>query len=69
MSLSIVILAAGRGSRFLSKMPKALATIGGAPMIKHIIDKSNKICENVFCVLSSNILEDYINKLNKSTNA
>ena len=37
MSLSVVILAAGQGTRMRSHLPKVLHTIGGQPMLKHAI--------------------------------
>lgn len=38
MSLSVVILAAGKGTRMKSKLPKVLHPIAGKPMVQHIID-------------------------------
>ncbi len=37
MNLSVVILAAGQGTRMRSKLPKVLHTIGGQPMLAHVI--------------------------------
>lgn len=37
MSLSVVILAAGQGTRMRSKLPKVLHAIGGQPMLAHVI--------------------------------
>jgi bifunctional UDP-N-acetylglucosamine pyrophosphorylase/glucosamine-1-phosphate N-acetyltransferase len=37
MTLSIVILAAGHGKRMQSALPKALHTIGGIPMLAHVL--------------------------------
>ena len=36
--LEIVILAAGKGSRMVSAMPKVLHEIGGKPLLAHVID-------------------------------
>ncbi|MBN0985805.1 bifunctional UDP-N-acetylglucosamine diphosphorylase/glucosamine-1-phosphate N-acetyltransferase GlmU [Amphritea pacifica] len=44
-TLDIVILAAGQGSRMKSTLPKVLHTIGGKPMLQHVID-SAKALEN-----------------------
>ena len=38
MSLAIVILAAGQGSRMLSKKQKILHAVGGKPMVQHLFD-------------------------------
>ena len=38
MSLSVVILAAGKGTRMKSSLPKVLHPIGGKAMVQHIID-------------------------------
>lgn len=38
MTLHIVILAAGIGSRMNSNIPKVLHTIGGKPMLEHVVD-------------------------------
>lgn len=38
MELSVVILAAGKGTRMYSDLPKVLHPIAGKPMVKHVID-------------------------------
>lgn len=38
MSLSVVVLAAGKGTRMKSSLPKVLHPIAGKPMVQHIID-------------------------------
>ena len=38
MKIDIVILAAGQGSRMQSDIPKVLHSIGGKPMLHHVID-------------------------------
>ena len=51
MSISIVILSAGRGSRMKSATPKVLHTISGKPMLFHAIDASQKISDDITVVL------------------
>ncbi len=38
MSLSVVILAAGQGTRMNSRLPKVLHTIAGKPMVEYVLD-------------------------------
>jgi len=41
--LAIVILAAGRGTRMRSELPKVLHAIAGRPMIQHVLDVVGKL--------------------------
>lgn len=43
MALSIVILAAGQGKRMKSKLPKVLHTIGGIPLLEHVIKTADNL--------------------------
>ena len=38
MSLALVILAAGKGTRMQSDLPKVLHKIAGAPLITHVVN-------------------------------
>ena len=51
MSISIVILAAGKGSRMKSSTPKVLHTISGKSMLSHAIDAGQKLSDDITVVL------------------
>jgi bifunctional UDP-N-acetylglucosamine pyrophosphorylase/glucosamine-1-phosphate N-acetyltransferase len=43
MTFSVVVLAAGKGTRMKSSLPKVLHPIGGKPMVQHIVDTVSKL--------------------------
>jgi bifunctional UDP-N-acetylglucosamine pyrophosphorylase/glucosamine-1-phosphate N-acetyltransferase len=43
MTFSVVVLAAGKGTRMKSSLPKVLHPIGGKPMVQHIINTVKKL--------------------------
>lgn len=43
MALTTVILAAGKGTRMRSKLPKVLHPIANKPMVQHVIDNANSL--------------------------
>jgi bifunctional UDP-N-acetylglucosamine pyrophosphorylase/glucosamine-1-phosphate N-acetyltransferase len=43
MKLSIIILAAGQGTRMCSGMPKVLHPLGGRPLLAHVIDSARAL--------------------------
>lgn len=43
MSLEVIILAAGKGSRMCSPLPKVLHKVGGKEIIRHVIDSAQKL--------------------------
>ena len=52
MSISVVILAAGQGSRMKSATPKVLHEISGKPMVFHAIDAAKALSDDITVVLS-----------------
>ena len=68
MSLSVVILAAGKGTRMKSTTPKVLHTISGKAMLFHIIDEALKISSDITVVLSHqfDLVKENIEKSYKS---
>lgn len=43
MSLEVIILAAGKGTRMCSALPKVLHKIAGKPMLRHVVDSARKL--------------------------
>jgi bifunctional UDP-N-acetylglucosamine pyrophosphorylase/glucosamine-1-phosphate N-acetyltransferase len=43
MKLEIVILAAGQGTRMKSRLPKVLHTVGGKPLLEHVINTAQAL--------------------------
>ncbi|MCI4078647.1 NTP transferase domain-containing protein, partial [Klebsiella pneumoniae] len=50
-TLNIVILAAGKGTRMYSKMPKVLHEIGGETMLGRVIDTAAALNPQNICVV------------------
>ena len=51
MSLSVVILAAGKGTRMRSSLPKVLHEVANKPMVAHVIDAARQLdAENIYIV-------------------
>lgn len=63
MKLSIVILAAGHGTRMHSKLPKILHPLAGVPMIERIVNAAKKLDPQQVCVVYGPNLETHREKL------
>ncbi len=51
MSLSVVILAAGKGTRMRSALPKVLHVVADKPMVSHVIDSARQVgAKNIYVV-------------------
>lgn len=51
MSLSVVILAAGKGTRMHSSLPKVLHVVADKPMVEHVIDSARQLgATNIYVV-------------------
>jgi bifunctional UDP-N-acetylglucosamine pyrophosphorylase/glucosamine-1-phosphate N-acetyltransferase len=50
-SLNIVILAAGKGSRMHSDLPKVLHSLAGRPLLRHVVDTSIQLDPCKICVV------------------
>ena len=52
MSLSVIILAAGEGSRMRSQLPKVLHTLGGKTLLEHVIATARELDAHYVCVVA-----------------
>lgn len=63
MSLDVVILAAGQGTRMKSKLPKVLHSLAGKPMVGHVLDTARELqADQLYVVVGhgSEKLENYL---------
>lgn len=51
MSINILILAAGQGTRMKSRIPKLLHPVGGVPMIRHVLDTAHELAPQRLAVV------------------
>lgn len=60
MSLSIIILAAGKGTRMKSVKPKVMHTLAGKPLLQHVIDTANRLSPSELIVVCGNGAETVV---------
>ncbi len=54
MALNIIILAAGKGQRMFSDTPKVLHTLGGRPLLEHVLETAQQLNPQNILVIHSN---------------
>ena len=54
MGLKVVILAAGKGKRMASNLPKVLHSIGGKPMLEHVVQTAHTLAPDSVIVVYGN---------------
>lgn len=65
--MQIIILAAGKGSRMKSELPKVMHKVAGKPMLEHVIDNCLKVSNDLILVYSDHIKEFLPEFSNKCT--
>lgn len=77
MSTTVVILAAGKGTRMRSQLPKVLQPLAGRPLLGHVIETAKRIkAKNIITILvmavisfKVHLLKKIFNGLNKLNNS
>ncbi|HCU06740.1 MAG TPA: bifunctional UDP-N-acetylglucosamine diphosphorylase/glucosamine-1-phosphate N-acetyltransferase GlmU [Holosporales bacterium] len=64
LMLGIIILAAGRGTRMHSAIPKVMHKVAGKPMLHHVLDVTSTLKPAQTIVVASNDLLSYVGQQN-----
>ncbi len=67
MSLSVVILAAGKGTRMKSSLPKVLHPVAHKPMVQHVIDAASSLSSQNISLVYGHGGDQLQEKLNHNT--
>jgi UDP-N-acetylglucosamine pyrophosphorylase len=65
MDKQIIILAAGKGSRMKSEMPKVMHRVGGIPMLERVMHNCKMVTDNLILVYSQH-LEPYLSSFKQN---
>ena len=57
MQTQIIILAAGKGSRMKSNLPKVMHKVGNKPMLQMVVDNAYAVTNDIILVYSNHIVE------------
>ena len=57
MQKQIIILAAGKGSRMKSNLPKVMHKVGSKPMLQMVVDNAYAVTNDIILVYSDHIAE------------
>ena len=67
-NLTIIILAAGKGTRMNSSVPKVFQSLGGIPLIEHALNSAKTLNpKEIFLILNKNISKEDFNNENVVT--
>ncbi|PWR00121.1 bifunctional UDP-N-acetylglucosamine diphosphorylase/glucosamine-1-phosphate N-acetyltransferase GlmU [Leucothrix pacifica] len=67
MNIKSIILAAGKGTRMRSELPKVMHKIGGKPMLQHVIDTSRELSSGPIVGVVGHAAESVINGISDDT--
>ncbi len=66
MELSVIILAAGKGTRMKSSTPKVLHQLAGKPLLHHVFDTAESLEPNLVKIVVGHSAEDVQNSLEET---